>query len=385
MNRKIAIFDYRIIPTNPIGSCHLRMLAGLHEEFNFTIFAVEFENPCPEDIRWVRVPAFKRPLALLFLCYHLLAPICYLLYRIRYRVRFDTIQMVESNLSFGDISYSHFCHRAFLREKWGAAQATGIRGWLRWIDHWFHSLVEPFLYQRVEKIVVPSQGLARELKREYPWTTDKIYVIPNPVNLERMIKPREFDRDVSRNELALEQDELTLVFIALGQYERKGMPLILEALRRIEGAKSRLLVVGGEADLVKSYQTRVAEMGLNGRVTFVGMQRDIRPYLWMSDAFILPSYYEVCPLVSLEAAAAGLPLMITPLNGVEEFLVDGQNGLLIERSVEGVESGIIKLLSLPPERRAGMGEQARRDVSKYSIENFLVAWRAFYTAKHSVR
>jgi glycosyltransferase involved in cell wall biosynthesis len=381
MSKKIAIFDYRIIPTNPIGSCHLKMLGRLHEEFDFTIFAVDFENPCPEDIRWVRVPAFKRPLALLFLCYHLLAPICYLLHRIRYRVRFDIIQMVESNLSFGDISYSHFCHRAYLRDQWEIAQVTGIRGWLRWLDHWLHSLVEPYLYHSAGKIVVPSQGLARELKREYPSTTDKIFVIPNPVNLERMIKPQEFNRDVSRNELALEHDELVLVFIALGQYERKGISLILEALRRLDGVKPRLLVVGGEADLVKNYQTRVAEMGLNGRVTFVGMQRDIRPYLWMSDALVLPSYYEVFPLVSLEAAAAGLPLIITPLNGVEEFLVDGRNGLLIDRSVEGVESGIIKLLSLPPDHRSSMGERAQLDVSKYSVENFVYAWRDFYTGK----
>jgi glycosyltransferase involved in cell wall biosynthesis len=289
--------------------------------------------------------------------------------------------MVESNLSFGDISYSHFCHRAYLREQWRAAQVTGIRGWLRWLDHWLHSLFEPYLYHSIGKIVVPSQGLARELKSEYPWTTDKIFVIPNPVNLDRMIKPQEFNRDVSRNELALEHDELVLVFIALGQYERKGISLILEAFRRLNGVKPRLLVVGGEADLVKNYQTRVAEMGLNDRVTFVGMQRDIRPYLWISDAMVLPSYYEVFPLVSLEAAAAGLPLIITPLNGVEEFLVDGQNGLLIDRSVEGVESGIIKLLSLPPDHRSSMGERARLDVSKYSVENFVFAWRDFYTGK----
>jgi glycosyltransferase involved in cell wall biosynthesis len=381
MSREIAIFDYRIIPTNPAGSCHLRMLEGLHGEFNFTIFAVEFENPFPEDIRWVRVPAIKRPLALLFLSYHLLAPISYLLHRVRHRVRFDIVQMVESNLSFGDISYSHFCHRAYLREQWGLAQATGIRGWLRWLDHWLHALVEPFLFWIAGKIIVPSQGLACELKSEYPWTTDKIHVIPNPVNLERMIRPQEFNRDVSRKELSLEQDELILVFVALGQYERKGMPLILEALRRLDGVKCRLLVVGGESDLVQRYQKRVTETGLSDRVTFVGMQRDIRPYLWMSDALILPSHYEVFPLVSLEAAAAGLPLIITSLNGVEEFLVDGRNGLLIERSVEGVQSGIRRLLSLPPEHRTGLGDQARLDVGKYSVENFIAAWRAFYAGK----
>src|SRR5262245_65372136 len=122
MHGNIAIFDYRIVSTNPIGSCHLRMLAGLCREYNFTVFAVEFENPDPERIRWVRVPAFKRPLALLFICYHLLAPLCYLWCLIRRGRRFDLIQMVESNFSFGDISYSHFCHRAYLKYQWPKAK-----------------------------------------------------------------------------------------------------------------------------------------------------------------------------------------------------------------------------------------------------------------------
>jgi len=378
MHGNIAIFDYRIVSTNPIGSCHLRMLAGLCRDYNFTVFSVEFENPDPERIHWVRVPAFKRPLALLYLCYHLLAPLCYLLYAIRSGERFNLRQMVESNLIFGDVSYSQFCHRAYLKDHWPKAKVRGIRGWFRRLDHWLHAMVEPYIFRRVQRIVVPSHGLARELKREYPHTATKIHVIPNSVNLDHMLRPGEFDREVYRNELGLKRDELTLVFIALGQYERKGLPLILEALRRLDGAEVRLLVVGGEGDLVKQYQARVSEMRLNGRVTFVGKTHDIRPYLWVSDAFLFPSYYEAFPLVSVEAAAAGLPLMVTQLNGVEEYLSDGKNGLLIERSVEGIEHGILRLLNMPPERRARLGEQARSDVGRYSVENFILAWRNFY-------
>jgi hypothetical protein len=47
---RIAVFDYKVVPTNPIGSCHLRMLQGLCREHEFTVFAVEFENSCPERI-----------------------------------------------------------------------------------------------------------------------------------------------------------------------------------------------------------------------------------------------------------------------------------------------------------------------------------------------
>src|SRR5271156_903865 len=99
------------------------MLSGLCHEHDFTVFATEFDNPCPERIRYVHVPAIKRPLALLFITFHLLAPIWYWAYRLRYGVRFDRLQMVESNLGFGDVSYSHFCHRRFLRSH--RSQITG--------------------------------------------------------------------------------------------------------------------------------------------------------------------------------------------------------------------------------------------------------------------
>ena len=45
---RIAIFDYKITRNNPIGSCHLAMLRALAAEHDFTVFAVEFENPFPE-------------------------------------------------------------------------------------------------------------------------------------------------------------------------------------------------------------------------------------------------------------------------------------------------------------------------------------------------
>ena len=62
----------------------------------------------------MRVPSPKRPLALLFIVYHFMAPLCYLFYRLRGGAKFDLVQALESNLSFGDLLYSHFCHRMYL-------------------------------------------------------------------------------------------------------------------------------------------------------------------------------------------------------------------------------------------------------------------------------
>lgn len=377
---RIAIFDYKVIPTNPIGSCHLRMIQGLCGEHDFTVFAVEFENPCPDRVRFVRVPAPTRPLALLFLAYHLLAPLVYFLYRLRTGARFDLVQMVESNLSFGDVAYVHFCHRAYLKHHWKEAGARGLRGVLRFLDHWLHALVEPWVFRRVKRIVVPSQGIKRELEGMYPITRGKITVIPNPVSLERMARPPEFDREDFRRKLEAGPEDVVLVFVALGHFERKGLPLVLEALRQLGDKRVKLWVVGGEADLVAFWQGRAREMGLEEQAHFLGMQRDVRPFLWGADAFVFPSIYETFPLVSAEAAAAGLPLIVTPLYGVEEYMRDGETGFVVERSPEGVTEGLRRFAALSPEERSQLGAKAQSAVAVYKLENFVKRWREFYAA-----
>ena len=378
---RIALFDYKITSNNPIGSCHLRMLRGLCQEHEFTVFAVEFDNPCPKRIRFVRVPVPTRPLALLFIAYHLVAPVMYLVHRMRTGARFDMIQMVESNLLFGHVAYVHFCHRAYLRKYWKAAQVAGIRWVLRWLDHWLHAVAEPWVFRRVQWIVVPSRGLERELQETYPFVRGKVVCIPNPVDLERMTPPFDFDRMTFRRSLGAGPEDIVVVFVALGHFEHKGLPLVLEALRSVADTRIRLWVVGGEADLVRTWQERVRGMGLAERVRFVGMQQDVRPFLWAADALIFPSAYETFSLVSFEAAAAGLPLIVTAIYGVEEFMRDGVTGFLVEHSTDAVVRGLRSFLALSPAERYALGQAAKEAVTQFGVNVFMEGWRAFYAAR----
>jgi glycosyltransferase involved in cell wall biosynthesis len=193
-----------------------------------------------------------------------------------------------------------------------------------------------------------------------------------------MRPPEDFDRAAFRTRLGITPDELALAFVALGHFEWKGLPLLLEVISGLGTKRIKLVVVGGLNDLLGVYRKRVRQMGLADQVVFVGMQRDVRPYLWAADAFTLPSLCEVFPLVALEAAAASLPVIVTRLNGVEEYLRDGENGILVEGSSEGVARGISRLLAMPPEARRAMGQTAQRDVQPYATENFVAAWQEFY-------
>lgn len=375
---KIAIFDYLVTATNPAGSCHLKMIESLCGEHEFTVFSVRFENPCPERVKWVRIPVPRRPLVLLFIVYHLLAPIWYWVHCMRRRVRFDLIQAIESNAVLGDISYVHFCHAAYLREHWRDSGMRGLRGLLRYLDHKLHALMEPVVYKRAKAVIVPSRGLARELAHEYPWLSGRIVVVSNPVDIEWWRKPANFDAAALRREHGLGERSFLLAFAALGQFERKGLPILLDALAMGADKEIELLVVGGEKSAIAPYRRRCESLGIAERVTFAGMQRDIRRFLWAADAFVLPSAYETFSLVSIQAAAAGLPLVASPLHGVEEFLKNNENGIVVNRSATDVQRGIGAIRSLAPAARESMGLRAREHARRFSIPQFASAWRDFY-------
>jgi glycosyltransferase involved in cell wall biosynthesis len=359
------------------------MLRALAAEHEFTVFAVEFENPSPQKIRFVRVPCPTRPLALLFVVFHVMAPLCLLRYRLAGGPRFDRIQSLESNLAFGDFLYSHFCHRMYLKNHWSKSGAKGLRGAFRWLDHTLHAWMESFTYPRAKQVVVPSRGLARELKAAFPDIEQKLTVLPNPINLPRLQLPPDFDREAFRNRLGIETQDVVGLFVALGQFERKGLPLVMQALATPGMERVKLVVVGGEADLIASYQERAAKLQLGDRIKFAGMQKDVRPYLWGSDVFVFPSLYETFSLVTYEAAASGLPIVVSQLHGVEDLVKDGDNGFLIETSVAGVREGLQRLLALSPAERHTMGQKARLAASACSEEHFVEAWRAFYLQQRS--
>ena len=281
---RIAIFDYLVTATNPAGSCHRLLLDSLDGEHEFTVFAFRFDNPRPQNIKWVRVPAILKPLAALFVSFHLLALFRYL----PYRRRFAIVQAVESNCAVADVVYAHFCHRWFLNNYWQSCRLSGARGLFRWLDHALHSLVEPWVLRRAKWIVVPSAGLAWELQQQYPFTSGKITQISNPVDLSSFA-PHNFNRELWRAQRGWGPAHQVITFVALGHFERKGLPILLEALALRRNPNLRLCVVGGSSALVARYRRKADSLGIGSAVTFVGHQDDVRPFLWAADLFALPS------------------------------------------------------------------------------------------------
>ena len=90
-----------------------------------------------------------------------------------------------------------------------------------------------------------------------------------------------------------------------------------------------ILVGSFESDLDPLEQETIQEITTNNNIISVGFQKDVRPYLAISDCLAFPSYREGFPNVVMQAGAMRLPCIVTNINGCNEIIIEGQNGTII--------------------------------------------------------
>lgn len=335
------------------------LTTGLLERgHDVTVIARRCELPPHPRMRWIRVPGPTRPFALAYPCFFLAGS---LLLRRHRRGLVHTTGAVVFNRA--DTSTVHFCHRAFIRRSGRTSRArrrTAAHRINSWVGTRLSLLAERWCYRpsRTASIVGVSRGVAREVEREFPRMAGRVSVIPNGVDLREFAKD-EMARRRIRERFGLDAGELLAVFVG-GEWERKGLRFVIEALTRADGWR---LIVVGEGDRAV-YAEAAAAAGVAHRVRFVGEAASVGPFYAAADGFVLPTAYEAFPLVSLEAAAAGLPLLITSVNGVEELLVEGANGWFIERDAGVIADRLARLATDSGLRRA-MGAAAREAASGF--------------------
>jgi glycosyltransferase involved in cell wall biosynthesis len=322
-----------------------------------------------------------------YLIFHALGPIVYALWRLR-GGRADIVQATQGQYPPADIAYAHFCHRAYLNNQWRTSTVSGPRRWARWLSHQFNAFFEAKAFARCQVLVVPSLGLARELAQEYPKVRDKIEVISNPVSLDRFARPTDFDRDALRKKLGFSEHDLVLSFMALGDFSRKGLGLMIEALGKLnecERKDLKLLVIGGKSGEIDTFRAYALQHGVDAHLVFVGMQQEVAPYLWMSDVFTLPSSYETFSLAAFQAAASGLPVMASQgLYGPEDIIVNGVNGWQVARDALSIHQWLLQLLSERAKLET-MSWAATESVRQYSEEAFNARWQTLYRRLLSTR
>jgi UDP-glucose:(heptosyl)LPS alpha-1,3-glucosyltransferase len=92
------------------------------------------------------------------------------------------------------------------------------------------------------------------------------------------------------------------------------------------------------------------------------------PYYGAADVFILPTYYDACSLVVIEAMACGLPTITTEYNGAAELIRNDVNGFVISHPPQGQDLIFAMNSLLVFKTRYQMSKEAATTAMQYSLE-----------------
>jgi glycosyltransferase involved in cell wall biosynthesis len=212
----------------------------------------------------------------------------------------------------------------------------------------FHKLMSPFLrviWRDASAVIANSKGLrdlalAFDSRAEIPVIPNGVDVISHPNETRLWMSPR--------------------LFSAGRIVHQKGLDLGLQALSQLIDLDWEWHIAGDgpQLDMLKS---RVQDLGLTDRVTFLGWQsrEGLTEWYHRSNVFLFPSRHEGMPNAVLEAMSSGLPVVATRIAGSEELVLDGETGFLVpSENVDELREALRKIL-MNPELRKNMGAASR--------------------------
>jgi glycosyltransferase involved in cell wall biosynthesis len=231
----------------------------------------------------------------------------------------------------------------------------------------------------VDGMTIISETAADRYIREGIIPGDLLRVIPNGVDPEPFRAVSGAERDDIRRRLGLRQE---FAWLAVGRFETaKDYPNMLQAFAAVrERHPEVVLLLVGRGSLQRDTEALAQRLGLGDAVRFLGVRDDVPALVSAADAYVMSSAWEGMPMVLLEAAAGGLPIVTTRVGGNHEAVLDGATGFLAPARDSGaLASAMSRLMALTAAERREMGERGRDHVrANHGLTRVVERWEALY-------
>lgn len=227
------------------------------------------------------------------------------------------------------------------------------------VDRWLQDFM-----RRCQHIIIPSESMRETLVNTYG-LKNNFTVIPTGIDMETY---RTASGERIRQKRHWEKD---IVMISIGRLApEKNWPTLIHAAALVlkDVPHFRFVLIGDGPDR-KSLEDLVTELGIRKRVTFTESLSfsETPSYMKAANLFGFASITETQGLATLEAMAAGLPVVAVDASGTRDIIKHGQQGYLVENSAEALAAAIKKLIS-NPERMQKFAEAAYKRAQAFNIE-----------------
>jgi len=233
-------------------------------------------------------------------------------------------------------------------------------------------------YRRFRTVVAVS-GEIRQVLVHAGVREDRVRVIPNGIPLDPPLLPAA-ERERLRASLGVGPEGF-LVLNAGRLTTQKDQATLLRAVGELPAAgRPVTCLVAGEGDLRESLQSQIVAGGWGDRVRLLGFRDDVPALLQAADAFALPSLDEGMPMILLETAAAGTPIVATPVGDIPTLVRDGATGLVVPRGDPAALAAALLRLRDEPGLGARLGAAARDEVRReHSSETMAARYAEVYS------
>jgi UDP-glucose:(heptosyl)LPS alpha-1,3-glucosyltransferase len=364
----VTIVAHDIGPVGGMERQLTHLITGLQRRgHDVTVIGRVCELPPGSGVRFHRVPGPGRPFLIAYPWFLLAGSIAVA------RRRRGVVQATGAIvLNQVDAIAVHYCQQVG-----GATSSrrTRLAGLYIRLVAILNRLGERLCYElsRRAVFVCVSEGVAEEMRHYYPRARERVLAIQNGVDVDAFAPgTRVQEAAALRERLGIAGQDLVAAFVG-SEWERKGLEQAIAALAQAPGWT---LLVAGSGDRER-YERLAASLGVQESIRWLGVARDVPLVLAVADALVFPSTYEAFPLVALEAAAAGLPILATPVNGVRELVQDGRSGMLIERD-PGSIAAALRRLGEDSQLRRSIGQAAREASLDYSWDRMVERHHELY-------
>ena len=218
----------------------------------------------------------------------------------------------------------------------------------------FHLLkfTEYLTYKFATGVYPNSANLKDYIAENIKVDVNKLHIIgygsSNGINLDYFKKTEPISNAGNQLRLKYNIKNNQIVFTFIGRVVRdKGVNELVHAFKSLSRKDQNiyLLIVGDfESSLDPLEREVLEEIETNTQIITTGFQKDIRPYLAITDVFVFPTYREGFPNVLLQACAMGVPCIATDINGCNEIITSKEHGLLIQpKSVDALVNAMTQL------------------------------------------
>lgn len=288
------------------------------------------------------------------------------------RENFDIVQSHERIAGCDIYRAGDGVHR-----RWLLQRARILPAWRRkWLFldryHRYVMQAERAMYQAPElkAVICNAEMVKQEIIEDFSIPANKIHVIYNAIDSSRFVPASEDLRVKLRNEMAIPQNAVALVFVGSG-FERKGLAGAIQAI----AGTDRYLIVVGQDKAEKQYQALAQSLGCLNRIRFMGMQKNTLPFYQAADGLLLPTLYDPFPNVILEAMACGLPVITSLTCGGSEFITTGQNGYVCDAlNISQLSAAVMAIPSRLADEKMGVYARERvRDATPEKLSQQLIS------------